>query len=263
MEELQSSGIVYPNPFSAWACSPLIVPKPGPSHWRFSADLKPVNHFTVPFQYPIPVVEHELTNTCKSKFFANVDFTHSYWQLRLHEDSQECQSIITPDGIYSSTRVLHGTTNAVLYLQSFLAPHLPPTLRDRVLLLVDDWLFHEETIENLLHSIRSFLAFCVECNWLLNPCKCNFFLHEAKWCGRLISQSGIRHDPRNLNGPLEMDCPVTGGQLQQFLCAMQWVRSAIPRFQALVQELHDFLERVYSHMCKRTKRAVARVSLDR
>lgn len=59
-----------------------------------------------------------------------------------------------------------------------------------------------------------------------------------------------------------MDRQWTGGQLHQFLCAMQWFRSSIPQFETLVYPLHTFLEAVYTHVGKRTKRAVTRVSLD-
>ena len=60
-----------------------------------------------------------------------------------------------------------------------------------------------------------------------------------------------------------MECLTTAGQLQLFLCAMQWLRLSIPNFEALVQDLHDFLERVYTHIGKRTNRAVSRIPLER
>lgn len=57
--------------------------------------------------------------------------------------------------MHSSTLVLHGTTNTVLYLQSFPFSHLPALLRDHVLLWVANCLFHKETLDALLDSIRS------------------------------------------------------------------------------------------------------------
>lgn len=43
---------------------------------------------------------------------------------------------------------------------------------------------------------------------------------------------------------------------------MQWPRTSIPNFQSLITQLHNFLESVNTHVGKRTKRAVGRVSLD-
>jgi hypothetical protein len=38
--------------------------------------------------------------------------------MLLDEDSQECQSIGTPLGVYTPTRVLYGTTNATMHMQA-------------------------------------------------------------------------------------------------------------------------------------------------
>jgi transposase InsO family protein len=54
--------------------------------------------------------------------------------------------------------------------------------------------------------------------------------------------------------------PVTGADLQQFTCAVNWMRTAIPSFSTLVSPLHKLLEIVYTRAGgKRTKTAVARV----
>lgn len=126
VDELTRYGLFYANPASPWASAPLLVPNPGPARWRFTVDLRPVNRFTVRHQFPMPILEHELTKLAKSWFYANFDFVQSYWQLLLHPDSQASQSFITPDGVFSPTRVPHGTTNAVTHLQSVIPDPNPP-----------------------------------------------------------------------------------------------------------------------------------------
>lgn len=262
VDDLMKHKLIYPNPTSPWASAPLIVPKPGPARWRFTVDLRPVNRFTVRHQFPMPILEQELTKLSNARFFANFDFVHSYWQLPLHEESQSSQSFITPDGVFSPTRVPHGTTNAVTHLQSSLTLTIPNELRHNLLLWLDDCLLHSHSIDHFLQCLQLFLSYCVSFNWKLHPAKCILFTTSVRWCGRIISADGIRHDPARLDTLLDMERPSWGGQLQQFLCAMQWLRSSIPQFQDLVAPLHDFLEKVYKHVGKRTKRAVARVSLD-
>lgn len=180
----------------------------------------------------------------------------------LHPDSQECQSFITPDGAFSPRRVPHGTTNAVTHLQSSLSLTLPTELRQNPLLWLDDCLLHATTIEDFLRCLRVFLQYCDDYNWKLHPQKCILFSRSVRWCGRVISPEGIRQDPARIDTLLNMDRPTLGGQLQQFVCAMQWLRSSTPNFQALIKPLHEFLESVYAHAGKRTKRVVAQVSLD-
>ena len=92
IKSLVSHGMAYPNPTSKWACAPLLVPKPG-SQYRFTSDVRPVNKYTVKHLYPMPNLEHELTNLGEKKpvCFANFDMSHSFWQLMLARESQECQ----------------------------------------------------------------------------------------------------------------------------------------------------------------------------
>lgn len=84
---------------------------------------------------------------------------------------------------------------------------------------------------------------------------------EARWFGHITRPNGILHDHFTVDGLIKMACPTTGGQLQLFLFAMQWLRSAILNIQTLTQELHDFLKHVYAHVGKHTKGAIDRVSL--
>lgn len=109
-------------------------------------------------------VEHELMNTAGSRFYDNFDFTHGYWQLPLHRDSQECHALKIPGNELTLTRFSHGTTNTVLKLQSFIMIKLPPDFRTRRMLWVDDFLLNEKPIEALINDIRRFLRFLVEFN---------------------------------------------------------------------------------------------------
>lgn len=43
VQKLVSFRMAYPNPSSPWSCAPLLVPKAGPSKFRFTVDLRPVN----------------------------------------------------------------------------------------------------------------------------------------------------------------------------------------------------------------------------
>jgi hypothetical protein len=68
----------------------------------------------------MPNLQDELHNSHGSEVFATLDFCQGYWQMPLHKDSQDCQFFIMPDGVYTPTRVLHGTSNATQHLQSVL-----------------------------------------------------------------------------------------------------------------------------------------------
>lgn len=147
------------------------------------------------------------------------------------------------------------------HLQSSMSDIITDDIRPNILCWLDDILIHAPTVEKLFESIQSFFKFCVTYNIKLHPAKCILFSKQVRWCGRLISSDGMRYDPRRLEGILSMQPPNTGANLQQFLCALQWLKQGIANFSELVAPLHDFMETIYSLTEKRTKRSVSRVLL--
>lgn len=93
---------------------------------------------------------------------------HSYWQLLFHSDSQQCQSLLTGDGVYSPTRALHVAKNAVTNLRSSLTLTLPQEPKTSLLLWLNDCLLESPSTIEFLHGNRSFLSYCIYLNWKLN-----------------------------------------------------------------------------------------------
>jgi hypothetical protein len=120
IRELEALGFVYKYIGAEWASPPLILPKPTPDQYRMTFDLRVPNASTKPIAWPMPYLQDELNDLHGSKVFATLDFCQGYWQIPLHKDSQDCQSFITPDGVYITTSVLHETRNATQHLQSVL-----------------------------------------------------------------------------------------------------------------------------------------------
>lgn len=134
-------------------------------------------------------------------------------------------------------------------------------MRSNLLCWLDDILLHESSAESLPKTVEQVFSFCGSHNLILHPNNCVLFSKEIRWCGRLLSASGIRFDPRRLEALITMQPSTTGGHLQQIICALQWVRQDIPSFNHTILRLQDVLDKVYEHAKARTKRAVSRVTL--
>lgn len=260
-DELLRLGLIKRNNRSQWACAPLLVPKEGPEQFRFTVDLRPVNRQTIPFAWPMPNLESATTQLSEDTCFALIDLCHCYWQFPVEYTSQECQSFITPDGVFTPTRVLHGQSNATAYVQSTVQS-LCTSIRDEILQWLDDILFHCRTARNLLTALREFFKICRTHGLKLHASKCQFFLKIVSWCGRIISEDGVRLDPSRLDALINMPKPSTGDQLLQFLCAANWMRTVIPNFNALVEPLHEVLEEVFENCLRRTKQCAAKISMS-
>jgi hypothetical protein len=181
--ELVANGLAVRNPHATWCAAPLLVPKDGPTQFRFTVDLRPVNKATISSSWPMPHLESELGRVAGSQFFATFDLSNGYWQLELHENSRDCQSFITPDGVYTPTRVLHGSSNDVAHIQSSLQGILGD-LSPFILAWLDDLFLHAPTEPDLLSRLRQLFKLCRDFNLKLHPGKCSLFSKDAHWCGR-------------------------------------------------------------------------------
>ncbi len=100
-------------------------------------------------------------------------FSNPYWQLPLHKDSQALQSFLTPEGVYTPTRVMHGTTNAVAHLQSSLTELMTAErLMNAFLIWLDDLLAYETSPSKLMEAIATFFNMCRRYRLRLDPRKC-------------------------------------------------------------------------------------------
>jgi hypothetical protein len=107
-------------------------------------DLRVPNASTKPTAWPMPNLQDELHDLNGSEVFATLDFCQGYWQVPLHKNSQDCQSFIMSDGVYTPTRVLHGTRNATQHLQSVLVVMMDD-IKSNIKVWYDDCLLHTKT----------------------------------------------------------------------------------------------------------------------
>jgi hypothetical protein len=101
----------------------------------------------------MPNLQDELHDLHGSEVFATLDFFQGYWQIPLHKYSQDCQSFITPDGVYTPTRVQHGTRNATQNLQSVLVIMMDD-IKSNIKVWLDDCLLHTKTEYDLLANLN-------------------------------------------------------------------------------------------------------------
>ena len=261
VKELEEAGAIYKNPSSKWASPALAVPKPGSAALRFTVDLRGPNARTVPIQSTMPHLESDFQDIEGSKCFANVDLAHGYWQIPLAEESQEMMSILTPLGVYSSYRLLQGGSDSGNHFQAVLAEKFQGRVK-RMIQWLDDFLFYVTGEGQLLDDFEAYLGVCKEIGLKIHAEKTNVFTREVKFCGRIISAEGIKYNPRNLEVLLNMKRPEMASDLQQFICATNWMRNSIPDYAKRIEPLHNLLETCYKEVGgKRTKRALRNLNI--
>ena len=261
IRELEAVGAIYKNNSARWASPALAVPKPGSSKLRFTVDLRGPNSNTVPIQSAMPHLESILQDIEGSTCFANIDLAHGYWQIPLSVESQEMMSIQTPIGVYSSRRLIQGGSDSGNHFQAVLGEKFQGRVKNLIQWL-DDFLFFSKDEKGLLDDIQAFLKVCQEINLKVHAEKSNLFSKRVQFCGRIITPEGIQYHPRHFNTLVSMKKPTMARELQQLLCATNWMRSSIPNYSKVVEPLHSLMEETYSKAGgRRTKRAIRKLSI--
>jgi Reverse transcriptase (RNA-dependent DNA polymerase) len=194
-----------------------------------TVDLRVPHASTKPTAWSMPNLQDELHDLHGSEVFATLDFCQGYWQISLHKDSQDYQSFITPGGVYTPTRVLHGTRNATQHLQYVLVVMMDD-IKSNIKVWLDDCLLHTKTEDDLIETLNFFFKKCQEHGFKLHASECVLFATTVRYCGKLITKDGVRFDPKNIEALQTMQEPQNGADLAQYVAAVDWMRSAIPNY---------------------------------
>jgi Reverse transcriptase (RNA-dependent DNA polymerase) len=160
----------------------------------------------------MPNLEAMLQTTEGSSFYAKIDMCHAYWQLPLDKESQEYVSIQTPLGVHTPTRKLQGGTDAGNNFQASTS-EVFCALRANLLQLIDDFVLHARSEDQLLALLGQYFSKCEEVVLKVHAENCDLFAREVKFCGRIIDGEGTRFDPSRLETLQQMKRPTRAGDL--------------------------------------------------
>ena len=135
-------------------------------------------------------------------------------------------------------------------------------MKNNLIQWLDDFLLHSRDESSLIFSLRTFFELCQKFGLKVHARKFVLFCMPVKFCGRIIDKGGVKFDPGSLSAISSMTRPNFGGELQQLLCATNWMRSGIPNYTAMIAPLHKIMELLYKTSGKRTKKSVAKLKLS-
>ncbi|GMF46846.1 unnamed protein product [Phytophthora fragariaefolia] len=149
---------------------------------------------------------------------------------------------MTDKGVFTPTRVPQGSSDAAIHFQSTVEMVLGDLVNNCVTVWIDDLLVFADTHKKILDAIEAVLNRLDEHGLILNPKKSALFLTEVHWCGRIINNQGIGHDPARISALRDMPVPTTAAELQQLLCASNWMRAGLVDYARVARLLQERLD---------------------
>jgi hypothetical protein len=134
-------------------------------------------------------------------------------------------------------------------------------IKSNIKVWLDDCLLHTKTEDDLLTTLNFFFKKCQENGSKLHASNCVLFVFTVRCCGRLITKDGVRFDPKNMEALQTMQEPQNGADLVQYVAALNWMRSAIPKYSKRMAPLQAALAKVFEDKSRMTKKYAAALSL--
>ncbi|KAE8969159.1 hypothetical protein PF004_g26395 [Phytophthora fragariae] len=136
-------------------------------------------------------------------------------------------SYMTDEKIFTPRRVHQGCSDAAIHFQKTMEKCFATLLYKHRLVWIDDLLLYADDIDTYLDKLAELFSLLNDFGLKLSVKKSSLYQTEVKWCGKIIDANGVRHDSARIESLRAMPYPSTAGELQQFICAINWVRESL------------------------------------
>ena len=214
---------------SPWA-SPVVLVKKKDGTMRFCVDYHKLNHITKPDVYPLPRIDDTLEQLAGAKYFSMLDMASGYWQVPMDSTSQEKTAFSTYAGLYEFNKMPFGLVNAPATFQCLMEIALAGLTQDCCLTYLDDVLVTGRSIEEHNQYLVKVLDRLRDAGLRLKPTKCKLAQRSVEYLGHIVSEEGVRTDPKKLQAVSEYPTPTDVRSLRSFLGLASYYRRFIPNF---------------------------------
>ena len=175
-------------------CSNPAQAVPKGNGYRLVDDFKAVNQQSEPVAAPPMLLEDQASAFAGAALFMTVDLNQGYWQMPSAANSQKLFTFVAPKGLYAPTRMHQGVANVTSYFPGTLERTFGDLLRRVCLMYADDVIIWERNVWELMDHYSWVLQKLIEVGLFVAAHKVTLYAREVKWCGKLYSGTGVRHD---------------------------------------------------------------------
>lgn len=246
IKEMLSQGIIR-NSNSPYSAPIWIVPKrldaSGKQKFRLVIDYRNLNLITIADKFPIPNIDEILDKMGKAMYFTTLDLAKGFMQIEVHPDDIQKTAFSTSSGHYEYLRMPFGLCNAPATFQRLMNHVLAEHIGKICFVYLDDIIIFSTSLQNHLESIEKIFKSLRNANLKVQLDKSEFLKHETEYLGHIISDQGVRPNPRKTDVIKSSPIPKTQKQIRQFLGLAGFYRKFIQDFSAIAKPLTKCLKK--------------------
>ena len=207
---------------------------------RLIFDLRGLNEISLRQNFPLGDITHLMAKVQGSKYFIALDVRHAYYSIKLTEEASKKCSIITPEGVYNSLRLVFGLSGAPATFSRLMSKVLDGS---KAIFYMDDILIHSDSEEELFEILKDTLARLNTAGLKIIPSKAVFWARELSWLGSILDGRGKRPDPKKIQAIKNFTTLSSVKQAQSFLGMLAYQCAYIANFSQVIAPISDLIKK--------------------
>src|ERR1700694_2633163 len=237
IDENLKSGVISETD-SPWS-APLVLATKADGSTRGCVDYRALNQISRKDTHPLPRIDESFTQFNGARYFTSLDLKSGYWQISLDSASRQKTAFSSRYGHYVWNVLPFGLSNAPGAFQRRMNKVLARFVDKFVIVYLDDILIYSSSLQEHEKHVKMVLRALSEADMILNVEKCKFYEEEVKFLGHIVSASGSRPDPRNVEKIVNWPTPRTITDVRGFNNLAGHYRRYIDGFAKLALPLTD------------------------
>jgi hypothetical protein len=209
--------------------------------WRFCIDFRSLNACTVSKSWPIPNIQAMLMRigAKKPRVFGIIDMTSGYHQIPIDEMSRKYTAFICFMGVMVWNRLPMGPKGGGSHFQACMALMFAGLIYSICEVYMDDILIYADNEDKFITNLRLVFDRIRERKVTIHPDKCHLGMESVEFVGHEINATGMTFTQEKITRFLEIEKPITVGQLQMFLGTANYFRDHIHHHAAISKPLYE------------------------
>ena len=237
---------------SPWSSSIVMVKKKDGSN-RFCVDYRKLNDVTIKDAYPLPRIDESLDQLAGSKWFSCLDLNAGYWQVETDPQDREKTAFTSRKGLFEFTVMPFGLCNAPATFERLMETVLAGLHWQICLIYLDDVIVTGKTFQDMVNNLGQVFERFLQAGLKLKARKCTLFFRQVEFLGHVISEEGIKTDPRKTECVEKWPTPKNVHEVRAFLGLCGYYRKFVYKFSEIARPLYKLTERkspfVWSEEC--------------
>lgn len=235
LKEQLEAGVIQPSS-SAWA-SPIVMVRKKTGDVRVCIDYRKLNERTIKDAYPLPRIDMCLDCLASARIYSTIDLQSAYMQLELAEEDRHKTAFITKHGLFEYLVMPFGLCNAPSTFQRCMELVFRGLQWNILLVYLDDIIVFASNFDEHMDRLEEVFKCLSQAGLKMKPSKCKLFQTEVLFLGHVVSQSGIRPNPKTVEAVLSWKPPTTVKEVQSYLGLCSYYRQYIENFSHIAAPL--------------------------